>query len=362
MTHRSISTSRRHFIAAAGMTALAAKASPIYNRRVFEGSFAFAASSDKLTVYSTRETAWIPVQTVSSEAPVSLVADHSTDTLHVLHAVSEYQGLPCGYVESFHIDKYNGQLKPLSRQPLSLSGILPSSMVLSPDGKALAVAIRGGAAYNLLPILKDGRPGRPQAIRKESGLSSALPSRPSDIAFNRIGDRIFTLDQGTSTLSVFSTQFEVLSRFSLPEASRFALFATYEDADMLFTIDAATGSLLSIRHHPADARLSGQPQVIRGNFLGPLSIHVASKTLFAIDSDGIHIFRIQDETGHLSPIQHFHDMPPLYKAQHLLCDPKRHILYLVAENGIWSSGFDPDCGLILAFVCAAPGARKITLL
>jgi 6-phosphogluconolactonase (cycloisomerase 2 family) len=367
MTDRSISISpisRRHFIAAAGMTALTAQASPVSSRSASVSEFAYAASHGKLTAYSTSKIPWIHIQTLASEAPVSLVTDRATHTLHVLHAVSEYRGLPCGYIESFRIDKYEGHLKPLSKQPLSLSGIQPSSMALSPDGKALAVAIRGGAAYNLLPILEDGRPGRPQAIRKEIGVNRALSSRPGHIVFNRTGDRLFVLDHGTATFSVLSAQsnLPVLSRIVLPEGSRFLTFAAYVDADLLFSVDAADGSLLSIRHHPDDARLSSQTQVIHGNFLGPLAVHAASKTLSVIASDGLHIFRIQAETAQLSLMQHFHSTQPFYETQHLLCDSRQNVLYLASNNGIFSFSIDPHEGRLSAFTHVAPAAQRIALL
>jgi 6-phosphogluconolactonase len=365
MTHRSIPISRRHFIAAAGMTALATKASHASSQRAFAPSFVYAISNNKLTAYATYETPWIPIQTLPSEAPVALVTDRSTHTLHVLHAVSEYHGLPCGYIESLRIDKSNGQLKPLSKQPLSLSGIQPKSMDLSPDGKSLAVAIGGGAAYNILPILKDGRTGRPQAIRKETGLNSVSPSRPGHIAFSRTGDRLLALDQGAATLSVFSAQQDLvlLSRIFLPETSKLLTFASYMgDVDLLFTIDKATGSLLCIEHHPEDARLSVQAQIVRSNFLGPLAIHALSKTLFVIASDGIDIFRIQTETGQFTPIQHLSSVHPLHETEDLLCDPERNVLYLGTKNGIFTFRIDPDRGYLSALTRVAPAAQKIALL
>jgi 6-phosphogluconolactonase len=364
MTLQSIPMSRRHFITAAGMTALAAKASPVSPRSASVPEFAYAASNGVLTAYSTRKIPWIHIQTLTSEAPISLVTDRSTHTLHVLQAVSEHRGLPCGYIESFRIDKYDGHLKPLSKQSLSLSGIQPRSMALSPDGKALAVAIRGGAAYNLLPVLEDGRPGRPLAIRKEIGLNSVLPSRPGHIVFNRTGDRLFALDQGTATLSVLSAQSDlpVLSRIFLPASSRFMTFAAYVDADLLFTIDAANGSLLSIRHHPANAHLSCQTEIIHGNFLGPLAIHASSKTLFVIAADAIHIFRIQAETGQLSLIQRLTSLQPFYEIQHLLCDPRQNVLYIATKNGTFSFSIDSDDGRLSALTQIAPAAQRIALL
>jgi len=365
MTHRFISISRRHFITAAGMTALAAKASPVASRSATVPGFAYAASNGMLTAYSTGKIPWAHVQTLTSEAPVSLVTDRATHTLHVLHAVSEYRGLPCGYIESFRIDKYDGHLKPLSKQPLSLSGIQPSSMALSPDGKALAVAIRGGAAYNLLPILEDGRLGRPQAIRKEIGLNRTLTSRPGQIVFNRTGDRLFALDQGTATFSVLSaySDLPVLSRICLPAGSQCMTFAADVDADLLFTIDAANGSLLSIRHHPDDAHLSSQAQSIQGNFLGPLALHAPSKTLFVVAYDGLHIFRIQAETGQLSLIQHFRNaQQPFYETQHLLCGPRQNVLYSASKNGIFGFSIDPDEGRLSAWVHIAPAAQRIAFL
>jgi len=365
MTHCSSPISRRHFIAAAGMTALAAKASHASNQNALTPSFVYAASKNELTAYATYKTPWTPIQTLPSEAPIALVTDRSTHTLHVLHAVSEYRGLPCGYIESLRIDKSNGQLKPLSKQPLSLSGIQPGSMALSPDGKVLAVAISGGAAYNLLPILEDGRTGRPQTIRKETGRNGALPSRPEHIVFHRTGDRLFVVDQGASTLSVFSARpdLPVLSRMFLPETSKLLTFASYMgDVDLLFTIDKASGSLLCIQHHPEDARLSIQAQIARSNLLGPLAMHASSKTLFMIASDGIDIFRIQTEPGQLTHLQHLNSVHPLHETEDLLCDPERNVLYLGTKNGIFSVRIDPDRGYLSALTRVAPAAHKIALL
>jgi 6-phosphogluconolactonase len=356
--------SRRHFIAAAGATALAARASAVLKPTRFTQGFAFAASVHEIRTYATQETAWALIQIIPSEAPISLVTDPSTRTLHVLHAVSEHRGLPCGYIESFRIDKDSGHLEPLSTQPLSLSAIRPRHMAFSPDGKALAVAVHGGAAYNLLPILKDGRPGRPIAIRKETGLSSTLSSRPSYIVFNSAGDRIFALDQGTATVSVLSVQHElpVLSRLSFPENRRLTHLALHADTDLLFAIDAATGSLLTIRHNPVNAHLSLQSQMIQGNFLGPLAIHTASQTLFVAAPGSIHRFRIQSEPGELHPMPNLLCTQPFTEARHLVCDHRNNFLYLATENGILRSEIDPGDGNLSPCTQVAPASQRISLL
>ncbi|HEY9125716.1 MAG TPA: beta-propeller fold lactonase family protein, partial [Acidobacteriaceae bacterium] len=224
--------------------------------------------------------------------------------------------------------------------------------------------VHGGAAYNLLPILQDGRPGRPCAIRKETGLNSASPSRPGYVAFTSGADRIFALDQGAATLSVFSTQPEmpVLSRLSLGESSIPLSLASYMQGNLLFVVDRESGSLLTVRHDPANASLSRQSDVIQGDFLGPAAVHAASKTLFLVAADSIYNYRIQAETGELTLLQRLRNTQPYGQTQHLLCDDEDHVLYLPTSQGVAGSNIDPECGHISPLKRVAPSAHTIALL
>jgi 6-phosphogluconolactonase (cycloisomerase 2 family) len=358
------SLSRRRFIAAAGATALAARVSSASVQGSLPTGFAFAGSRGELRVYFTRETTWTHVQTIASEAPLSLAADPSTGTLHVLHRVAEYRGLPCGYVESFQMERRTGQLRLLSSQPLSLSATLPSHMALSPDGGALAVAVYGGAAYNLLPILRDGRAGRPIAMRKETGLSSGLLPRPAHVAFSASGDRVFALDRGTATLSVLSAQAElpVLSRLQLSEGGDLSHLAVHADANVIFVTDAGSGSLFAIRHDPASADLSLQTCISRNSFRGPLAIHSSSQSLIAAAADSIDRYRIQPETGELEFMQRLSYPRSFSQARSLVLDGRRSLLYFTTESGVYSSAIGRRDGYLSSLNRVAPAADAITVL
>lgn len=289
LTHPTITPlTRRRFLAAAGATALAAQASALQKPFSPEPQFAYAASPNELRVYTTQATPWTLIQSIASEAPISLAIDRRTHTLHVLHNVAEHQGLPRGYIESLRIGHRTGRLTSLHRQPLSLSGIHPRHMALSPGGKTLAVAIHGGSAYNLLPILEDGRPGRPIAIRKETGIGAFSSARPGQIAFDSSGSRIIALDHGTATLSVFAVEPElpVLARFPLPADSRPAHFALDPERSLLYLAHPAAGSLLVLRHDPSDSSISLVTS-LQGSFTGPLAFHSTIGMLFAATRNGV---------------------------------------------------------------------------
>lgn len=329
---------RRRFLAAAGATAFAVKASALQKPLSSEPQFAYAASPSELRVY-TQTTPWTHIQSVASEAPVSLVVDVRTHTLHVLHHVAEHQSLPCGYIESFRIDHRNGRLTPLSRQPLSLSGIHPRHMALAPNGKTLAVAIHGGSAYNLLPILEDGRLSHPIAIRKETGLNTCLgtssPSRPGQIVFDSSGSRIFALDHGTATLSVFATEpaLPVLTRFPLPAGSHPSHFALDAERNLLYMTDPANGSVLVFQHDSSTSSISPVTS-LQGNFTGPLAFHTTIGILFAATCGGLTALAANPVTGALKTrgtLLRWKDQPEI---RQLYLSPNRDHLLALTESGV----------------------------
>jgi 6-phosphogluconolactonase len=364
MKPRTSLMSRRHFIAVAGATAVTAKVLANSHLSGLPSNFAFTCSHDELRVYATGKGNWTHIQTIPSQAPIALVINPSTDTLHVLHQVAEFEGLPRGYIESFRMERGDGQLRLLSRQPLSLSAIDPSDIALSPDGRALAVAVYGGGAYNLLPILEDGRPGRPIAIRKETGTAGDSPSRPSKIAFSSSSDRIFALDEGTANLCVLSAQLElpVLSRLNLREHGYFSHVCLHPDANLLFLVDSSNGRLLTVRHHPANCNLSPKPRILRGQFQGPLQIHSSSQTLFAATDSFLHAYRMHVDTGELQLIQALPYPKVFDKVYSLVPDCSHDLLYAVTESGIYSSEINRLDGTLTPLARVASPARRIAFL
>lgn len=356
---------RRRFLAAAGATALDAKTHALPPVRRQGSRFAFAASPGELRVFATQTTPWTHIQSVPSEAPASLVVDPRTRALHILHEVAEHQGLPCGYIESFCIEPRTGRLTLLSRQPLSLSAINPRHMTLSPDGKTLAVAIHGGSAYNLLPIHEDGRPGRPIAIRKETGLSTSSLSRPGQVAFSPTSDCIYALDQGTATLSLFAAQPElpILTRFPLPPDSSPRHLALYPSANLLFLTVYGDGSLRTLRLHPQNAAITETAPPIYGNFLGPVAIHAPSRTLVAWSADTLNAFRIDPVSGALFRLHQFGLPDGSHELNGLVTPPSEQALIATTSLGVLRFDVDPSSGLLdSATLVAAGPARAISFI
>jgi hypothetical protein len=338
-----IPLTRRRFLAAAGATVLAAKASSLPDPTNSAPRFAYTASPGELRVYATQTIPWTQLQSVASEAPISLAIDTHTHTLHVLHDVAEHLGLPRGYIESFRIDQRTGRLAPLYIQPLSLSATHPRHMALSPDGKTLAVAIHGGSAYNLLPVLEDGRPGRPTAIRKETGFDPSLLSRPSQIAFSLNGDHLFALDHGTATLSIFAAEpgLPILARFPLPAGCRRSHFALDPQGSLLFLTDSSTGSLLTLKYDSSGPDIRSIA-ILQGDFLGPLTFHTPTQTLFAATRNGLAAVAADSGTGKLATRQQLLLLPSRfsYETHQLILAYGGNRLLTCTANGVVQCDID----------------------
>ena len=147
---------------------------------------------------------WRPASVVASAAPSSLALDAGERFLYAVNAVDEYEGLPTGTVEAYAIYAADGSLKLINRQKLSLSATAPRHAAVSPDGRALVVAVHGGGAYNVLPLGKDGSVGAVSGILKETGSGPHDRQRsahPQMVVFDRAG-RGVTADLGSDRLSV----------------------------------------------------------------------------------------------------------------------------------------------------------------
>ncbi len=172
--------------------------------------FGYVASADgTIQVFSTTADsgAWRRVQTIASAAPASLALSPDRRFLYVANAVDSFEHMPTGSVEAFAVDAQTGRLTLLNRQRLALSAVMPSHIAVSPDGGQIAVAVAGGAAYNLLPVLEDGSVGRVTASLKQigSGQHPELQGRalPQSVLFH--SDRhLLGADLGSDRISAFS--------------------------------------------------------------------------------------------------------------------------------------------------------------
>jgi 6-phosphogluconolactonase len=177
--------------------------------------FAYVGSGDdavssEIHVFEMRGDHWKLRQSIPSRSPVSLSLHPNRQFLYVANAVDEYEKLPRATVEAYKIDARDGSLVLMNRQPLSLSGIRPRHVAVSPDGNYLVVAIHGGGAYNVLPIAPDGSVGRVSQILKEVGSGShpvyQASAHPHSVAFDETGKHLLATDEGSDRISIFTFQ------------------------------------------------------------------------------------------------------------------------------------------------------------
>ncbi|MFC5864130.1 lactonase family protein [Acidicapsa dinghuensis] len=355
---------RRSFLASAGAAALAAKAHALASVGIRDSRFAYTASPGELRVYGTQTIPWALVQALPSEAPISLIADSNKRILHVLHDIAEYDGLPRGYIESFRIDQSTGRLTSPTRRPLSLSAIHPRCMALSPDGKTLAVAIHGGSAYNLLPIHDDGCPGRPIAIRKETGINTTSLSHPAQVNFSQDSRRILALDPGTVSISVFAVEstLPLLHRHSLPAESNPSHFAFHAASNLLFVTSDTATSLITLWHNPATGCLTFISESGDDKFRGPLVIHSASQTLITASADSLKTFYIDPQSAKLQHTQTLTLPQSAHAIQSLAFPPENDALYAATDYGIWRTSIDSQQATLASPSLVASSANLIAWL
>lgn len=194
-------TSLAPWATAAAVEAAGSSASP---------RFGYVASADHtIQVFSISADggAWRRVQTIASASPASLAFSPDQRFLYVANAVDSFEHLPAGSVEAFAVDAQTGRLTLLNRQRLALSAVMPSYIAVSPDGSQIAVAVAGGAAYNLLPVLENGSVGRVTASLKQigSGPHPEFQARalPQSVLFCSDSHLLGT-DLGSDRISAFS--------------------------------------------------------------------------------------------------------------------------------------------------------------
>ncbi|HEX2916966.1 MAG TPA: beta-propeller fold lactonase family protein [Edaphobacter sp.] len=178
--------------------------------------FAYVAAKEGadegIHAYGVGARGWRKLQAVQSARPVSLALAADGKTLYAVNEIDSHKGLPVGTVEAYAIET-DGTLRLLNRQQLALSAIHPRHAAVTPDGRQLVVAVRGGGAYNVLPIEEDGTLGLVSGILKEVGADRTSQGRkpePNMVAFDPAG-RIVTVDGGTDRLSVLSLGAEGLT-------------------------------------------------------------------------------------------------------------------------------------------------------
>jgi 6-phosphogluconolactonase (cycloisomerase 2 family) len=138
------------------------------------------------------------IRRIASRSPAAVALHPNGRWMYVVNAVDEYEYLPRGTVESYELKDGGKDLRLVETTPLSLSGIFPSDIALSPDGHYAVVAVAGGGSYNVLPVAPDsGMLQQPIQIIKRCGV---VPDRVAFAPSGRIlyagGGEIFHFNNG----------------------------------------------------------------------------------------------------------------------------------------------------------------------
>jgi 6-phosphogluconolactonase len=328
--------SRRSFLQSAGCAAslgmlngLGASQSLFLSGQKTGFAYVSSAVTSQIHVFAFVGNRWALCQSLKSKAPSFLVMHPNRRYLYAANDIDEHHGLPCGTVEAYKINHRDGQLTLLNTQPLSLSGIKPRHLAISPDGKNLVVAIYGGGAYNVLPISPSGEAGRPTAILKEigSGLHPKYQqaAHPHTVLFDRTGKYVLGTDQGCDRLNVFALSDGKLVRNHQVQlrrgagassmamhGSRLYVFHASDAAISVYYFDSSTGK---IDEEICCVKASSDKSDIAWN-RSALAITSAGDFLYASAANGASAWKIDLSTGGLSHIQTWKNRE---RSLHALC-------------------------------------------
>lgn len=332
------------------------------------GGTAGGPASKGIYVLAINDGSWTQVQAVPSANPSFLTVHPSQRFLYAINEIDTYQGLPTGTAEAYAIDERSGRLTLINRQPLSLSGVIPAHLAVSPDGRALVVALYGGGAYNVLPIGADGKLGKVSSIEKETGSGPDTERQesphPHMVQFDASGQRVLATDLGSDRINVFTLadgKLALLGRtatqpgsgprhLALHPSQRFLYLVNELDATVAcFGYDAASGKVGEQRQ-----RISTVPEGFTGQRnSAALVMHPSGQFLYASNrrlksehtlADSIAAFRVDATSGTLTPLQHWSEGLRFPRA--LAMAPGGSHLYALSQKGdaILRLRIDPASG------------------
>jgi 6-phosphogluconolactonase len=270
-------------------------------------------SDSGIHVFEVRGDDWKWKQSLPSRLPASLALHPNRHVLYVANEIDEYEGLPRGTVEAYKINADEGTLAVMNRQPLSLSGVSPRHIAVSPDGNYLVAAIHGGGAYNVLPIGPDGVVGRVTQILKEVGAGTHpvnhTSAHPHTVVFDAKGQHLLATDEGCDRVSVFAFQDGELTRTALTScrpASGPGHIAIHPSGRFFYVSNTLDGS---IDCYHRDARVAEIKEARRASSSSTdasreghhLTVSASGNILYATSaSQGICVWKIDPVTGKLS--------------------------------------------------------------
>jgi 6-phosphogluconolactonase (cycloisomerase 2 family) len=303
--------SRRAFLQGIGYTAafsVLSKSIPAQTALASAPPLAYAyvaSAGSEIHVFEVRGDDWMCKQSIPSRSPASLAFHPVQRVLYVANEISEYEWLPRGTVEAYRMDASDGTLALINRQQLSLSGIRPRHLAVSPDGKYLVVAIHGGGAYNVLPIESDGTVGRVIQIFKEVGTGPhpiyQASAHPHTVVFDPAGQHVLTTDEGCGRISIFTFRNGKMERTAQilhrPECGPGHL-AMHPSGRFFYVSNRLDSSIACYRWdtHKAVTSESMTPTAE----IHRLLVSLSGDVLYAASAEGISLWQIDPGGGKLS--------------------------------------------------------------
>jgi 6-phosphogluconolactonase len=333
--------------------------------------------SQGIQVFAVDGERWTPAQTIATDKPSFLALHPNRRFLYAVNEIDSYQGLPMGTVEAYAIDAHNGHLSRLNRQPLSLSGVLPRHLAISPDGRNLVVAVHGGGAYNLLSIREDGHLERVSAIVKDTG-SGLHPehqdsAHPQMVIFDRTGRRLLSADLGNDTLNVLTLNdsgLAITARNNAEAGSGPRQIALHPSGNLLFAMNELDASLSSFRY---DAENGALQERLHHETIGPkssqrgtavMAMHPSGDLLFTSysgsNAGGILTWRIDSASGAIKP-QIFLGQRSSLRAASMIATQNSLLVLSHEANGVLSLPLDAANGRLSEPVQVARVKTPISL-
>lgn len=326
------SSSRRHFLSLAGLTAcgLALGSSRkrwSSSRReliVYVGTYTNNGRSEGIYVcrfdLSSGELKRIDVAR-GVVNPSFLTVDPKGRSLYAVNEVTEFEGKATGAVSAFSIDSATGRLKLVNQQTSGGGG--PCHLGLDGSGKFLLVANYDAGSFEVLPI-RQGALGAPIDLIQHRGSSVNPRSQAGPHAHCVVTDknnrRLLVTDLGLDKIMIYGfdsgtgqlTQNQKPWFQTKPGAGP-RHFAFHRNGLWAYVINELDSTMTALAYDPASGELKEKQTIstLPANFTGKsycaeLQVAPSGKFLYGSNRghDSIVVYSIDQDSGKLSLVEH----------------------------------------------------------
>ncbi|MCU0521142.1 MAG: lactonase family protein [Anaerolineae bacterium] len=307
-----------------------------------------------------------PVGSAPADNPSFLAIHPNKQVLYAVNEVGEFGGAATGAVSAFAIDWGSGALTLLNQQPSH--GQAPAHIAVDRAGAYVYVANYSSGTAAVFPIQVDGSLGTASDVVQHVG-SGPDPRRQREPHAHSInldfGDRrAYVADLGTDKVMIYDVASEPGKlRTNIPASAQVdggsgpRHLAFHPSGRYAYLINEMGNTITAFAYNPVDGGLSALQTVptLPADFDGrstTADIHVAPSGAFLYGSnrghDSIVVYRIDNETGGLSYVQHASTEGRT--PRNFAIDPTG--TYLLAANQDSDSlvvfRIDPDTGMLSA--------------